>query len=439
MIIERVNDFLKRNSKRICIILVGMIVFVNCFSFGTIFAGENNKLNSGITFTYNTKKYEASKKEIQEYEKYGIKDKELNVNYFIDLYGKETDNIHDMMDNFDFVEKVSQLLLNYQEMKELSLSQNIYLFIHYISSDGKDVYVDIMPNGCTNLIVYDEKTDIAYLNDMKTAYIETHYREGYHFDMNDQLVDEIYSLIETGNIEEVKKIQGIVVTTNDCGENVIEPDYDYLMSTLTGYSGVPTVYAPANDAQLLSELRGKFPEYTNKVKTNQQLMCPPLNSSVAVKVTETRNTYSKVNVNWVNFAVGTALSTVASSLNITSGGVQKILDALNIAYSITQGLLESARLSKAATYSYRSTKRGCVYDKTVYNKYVLIVRYAGTDGRFQGGYLNTGEFNWVHQPSSVYSRSDSTVLNTALTNYNNDLIANNNLTTYLPEYSQWSD
>ena len=70
-----------------------MIVFVNCFSFGTIFAGENNKLNSGITFTYNTKKYEASKKEIQEYEKYGIKDKELNVNYFIDLYGKETDNI----------------------------------------------------------------------------------------------------------------------------------------------------------------------------------------------------------------------------------------------------------------------------------------------------------------------------------------------------------
>ena len=77
MIIERVNDFLKRNSKRICIILVGMIVFVNCFSFGTIFAGENNKLNSGITFTYNTKKYEASKKEIQEYEKYGIKDGSL--------------------------------------------------------------------------------------------------------------------------------------------------------------------------------------------------------------------------------------------------------------------------------------------------------------------------------------------------------------------------
>lgn len=40
---------------------------------------------------------------------------------------------------------------------------------------------------------------------MKTAYIETHYREGYHFDMRDQLVDEIYLLIETGNIEEVKK------------------------------------------------------------------------------------------------------------------------------------------------------------------------------------------------------------------------------------------
>ena len=86
------------------------------------------------------------------------------------------------------------------------------------------------------LEVFAKKTDIAYLNDMKTAYIETHYREGYHFDMKDQLVDERNSLIETGNIEEVKKLQGIVVTTNDCGETVIEPDYDYLMSTLTNYS-----------------------------------------------------------------------------------------------------------------------------------------------------------------------------------------------------------
>ncbi|MGN1398596.1 MAG: hypothetical protein ACI4WG_01140 [Erysipelotrichaceae bacterium] len=439
MIINTNNNFLKRYSKRICIVLVGMIVFVNCFSLITVFAGESSKLNSGITFTYNTKKYEASKKEIQEYEKYGIKNKELNVNYFIDLYGEEIDDIHDMMDNPDFVEKVSKLLLNYQEMKELSLSQKIYLFIHYISSDGKDVYVDIMSNGCTNIIVYDEKTDVAYLNNMKTAYIETHYREGYHFEMSDQLVDEIYSLIENGNIEEAKKMQGIAVTTNDRGETMIEPDYDYLMTTLTGYGSVPIAYVPANDTQLLSELRGKFPEYTNKVKTNQQLMCSPLNSSVAVKVTETRNTYTKVSVNWVDFAIGTALSVVASSLNITSSGVQKILDALNIAYSVAQGLLESARLSKAATYSYRATKRGCVYDKTVYNKYVLIVRYAGTDGRFQGGFLNTGEFNWVDQPSSVYSRSDSSVLNTALTNYSNDLIANNNLTTYLPEYSQWSD
>ena len=49
------------------------------------------------------------------------------------------------------------------------------------------------------LEVFAKKTDIAYLNDMKTAYIETHYREGYHFDMKDQLVDEIYSLIFSCN------------------------------------------------------------------------------------------------------------------------------------------------------------------------------------------------------------------------------------------------
>lgn len=34
---------------------------------------------------------------------------------------------------------------------------------------------------------------------------------------------------------------------------------------------------------------------------------------------------------------------------------------------------------------------------------------------------------------------DYDYLMSTLTNYSNDLIANNNLTTYLPEYSQWRD
>lgn len=126
-------------------------------------------------------------------------------------------------------------------------------------------------------------------------------------------------------------------------------------------------------------------------------------------------------------------------LGISSSGTISILDALGIGIDIYNQIEDAVSLCNSAEYNYHGTRRGCVYDTTVYNQYVLILRYAG-EGKFSGGYSNTGDFVWTHSiVSTAYSYPYPTISNNSLTNYNNDLLANNNLCTYYPEYYLWSD
>ncbi len=420
-------------KKKLCLMLAIFTIFLSCFSIRLVFA-DNTKIDSGIIFTFNSRTKELDDSQKKEFLAYGFVDEfdELEaVNAVIEATGGE-ETAYDCP-------QFEKLLKKFLKIREIYYCDDDNVYIQYYTDDGREVCLWYGQDGFKQKLVYDIDEDWLYIEEKDTAYITTHFREGYHFEISDTLLEKIYELLDEGKIDEVKLIKGINVITDDDGNVVIEPDFDILLESLNNSSTVSSSSVPQSDAQLLSHLKSKFPMYTNKVKSNTQLTCTALNRSVAVKVTETRNTYTKVSANWVNFVTSTALTVIGDALDVSVSAVKIILDVLEVGYSAANTLQESVRLSSSANYSYKATKRGCVNDPTVVHGYVLVIRYADTQGRFRGGYLNTGEFNWVHQPSSVYSYSDTTVRNTALTNYNNDLLLNNNLCTYRSEYAQWSD
>ncbi len=420
-------------KKKLCLMLAICTVVLSCFSTRLIFA-DNTEIDSGIIFTFNSRTKELSQSRKEEFSAYGLTDDidELDVvNAVIEATGGE-ETAYDCP-------QFEKLLKKFLKIREIYYSDDDNVYIQYYTDDGKEVTLWYGKDGIKQKLVYDINEDWIYIEEKDTAYITTHFREGYHFEISDELLDKIYKLLDEGKLDEIKLIKGINVITDDDGSVVIEPDFDVLLESLNNQLTISSSSVPQSDTQLLSHLKSKFPMYTNKVKSNTQLTCSALNRSVAVKVTETRNTYTKVSANWVNFVVSTALTVIGNALDVNVAAVKIILDVLGVGYSAADTLQESVRLSSSANYSYKATKRGCVNDPTVVHGYVLVIRYANTQGRFSGGYLNTGEFNWVHQPSSVYSYSDTSVRNTALTNYNNDLVLNNNLCTYKSEYAQWSD
>ncbi len=425
-------------KKRICLLLTTFIVILSCFSTKILLADENG-IEDGIIFTYNSKTIHQTASQMEKYDKYGMNVDVSNQYNVVELIKNETSAVNDVSEITKKDSAIEKMLKNCKEMTAITYLDDNNVVIEYYADDGKEVCLWYGTDGLKQKLVYDSNNDSIYIEENSSAYVITHFREGYHFEISDTLLNKIYNLIDEGKLDEVRLIKGLRVITDSDGNIVIEPDYDMLMSNLIETMSLSSSSIPQNDTQLLNHLKSKFPMYTNRVKTNQQLMCSALNSSVAVKVTETRNAYAKVSADWRSFVAGTALTVIGYALDINIAGVQIILDALGVAYSASQTISETVRLSSSANYSYNATKRGCVYDKTVFNGYVLVVRHANKLGRFCGGYLNTGEFNWVHQSSSVYSISDSSVLNNALTNYNNDLLTNNNLCTYRPEYEQWSD
>ena len=178
--------------------------------------------------------------------------------------------------------------------------------------------------------------------------------------------------------------------------------------------------------------------YTNRIMNYYYPYCAPLSQNITVKVSETRNDYIRKYATWNQFSVGTFIDVIASFLGKPSSVAEIVLNSIGVALDIYDCITNIANLCNGAEYWYKGTRRGSVYDFTVVHGYALVIRYVGT-GKFEGGYLNTGEFNWVEQKSSAYNHPYSSIGSTAGTNYSNDLAANNNLCTYSAEYALYPD
>lgn len=425
-------------------IIVKLLVFTIVFGFVfnvTVKAEDEKIYDEGIIYkpSRNTIEY-VEKYDLNGFEDYDIQ-LDCKVNNLEDFLKSlcTVINYHEYSNGYVLTEYTSEKIGSYYPMlKEIiEITKGNYVFnIRYVAVDGKEVSLSYNNNELIEKFVYDESSDTAYHYYDGKYSIEYHFREPYSITMSDGLSEKINKLLEEGKYDEIEKIKGLVLYRFEDGNVAIDFDTNLIVN---GNSSEKSATSPTNDTELLDNLKRNFPEYINKVKTNQQLMCTSLNSSVAVKVTETRTGYKKAKVNWLPFLINTTIEAIMDKTGFSRNKVVNILAILGIVITVSDKISEAVNLNGSAIYSYHATKRGCVYDKTVRNGYVLIVRHLDDSKCFRGQYKENGQFYWAQDYSSVLSMSDSSVLNEALTNYNNDLLMNNLLCTYYPEYAQWSD
>lgn len=186
------------------------------------------------------------------------------------------------------------------------------------------------------------------------------------------------------------------------------------------------------EAQLLADLKNDFPMYTDTVKYYTTKYCTYLAQNVSVRITECRNAYTRLSANYQSFAVGTALSIIATFIGAPVSVIESILTVLGITYNMYDMLTQSAKLYNAASYRYYGERCGRVFDSTRYNTYVQTIHRTGY-GEFHGGYNSSGVFTWIHySQSAAYNYAYSDLSTTAMRNYNNDLTIYGVCTSYEP-------
>ena len=432
-------------KKGIIFVLVQCFIVMSIFPALDVKADNSERYDKGIIYHASRHKIEYLDEDnfidISKYQAQVDANIDNLENYLISLCS--TKKMYEYSDGSTLIEYECETISEYYPMLEniIEITKTDYSFgVRYTTIDNKEVTIEYKDNDVIEMIIYDPKEDTAYHYCDCEYMIEYHFTDMSYISMSEELSEYVSTLMEEKKYDEIEKIKGLILYYYDDGEVAV----DFDMELITGEDNASLYYAsssstPTSDSGLLTNLRSSFPEYTNNVKTIKQLTCSAINSSVAVKVTQTRNSYTKKRTSWSRFLAGVTLSTIAASMGFTKNKVKNIIIALNLIITIDEKISSAVSLNGSAIYTFHATKRGCVYDKTVRNGYVLVIRYVDNNKTFTGQYNDSGNFYWTQDYCSVLSTNDNTVANTALTNYTNDLAMNNNLCTYMSEYAQWSD
>lgn len=318
---------------------------------------------------------------------------------------------------------LSSYLYNCQRIKNIELI-DCYLYIFYRTTDGLDVAICYNDQGLYEHSIYTEANDTAFINSGGNTYLYQNYRAGVSYEMTDEFENEIDELIRTENWGELENLNEINVSIDDYGFVSIEPN----LSSNSRASDF------TNESDLLSHLKSRFAPYDGTLKATFSRYSYQLNSNISIRVTETRNTYTKKTASWQTFAIGTGLTAIATFLGLsTIDPVIAILTALSVGISAAQTILDAVKLYNSAVYKYNGYRTGYAYDTTLHNAYVNVVEYSGK-GEFTGGYTADGVFDWVHSTiSSAYSHEYSDIADTVRYYYDSELITNGICITYTPD------
>lgn len=328
------------------------------------------------------------------------------------------------------VDFVSQYLYKCKSDVDVSKIDEV-LYISYNTIDNKYVVMCYTTSGLRELCVYENDTDTAIYISENSNLKYNNFRYGQSISLSDELIEEIFMLIEVGEIEKLQRTSGIQVIEDSDGNIAIEPDLNYF-SWNSGETIQTMAQAPTTDTALLNDLKTDFPMYTHKVLSSLSKYCSYLNAYRTVWATESRENYVKKSADWGTWAVGTAIALIAGALGVTGPVAATILTAAGIAISTGQTILQQATLARSAKYRFSADRYGVVYDTTVYDDPVCTLWY-GDSGEFAGGYDSSGNFTWIVSESpSVYDGDTSEIMTSAMDAYNSCLIMYSSNTMYPP-------
>lgn len=387
----------------------------------------------------NTTQSNATEKQIQDHQQYAIDFSMFPVSTICSLQQAILSHCTYVdeytVDSTSITEYSSKTLCNYlphcKELLEISLI-NSTLYINYCTADNKNVILAYTQNALHELAVYDPATDTAYHQIKDDAVVFSNYRSGEYVTLSNELVEEIYTLISDNEIDSLCEIDGLAVEVCDDGSIFVSAE-DMSLSNASSASAKSSTVGFTSNEEMLAHLKTSFPQYTNRTLTTDYLYCSALNTSVRIKVSETRNGYVKKTASYKSFAVGTTITAISLYLGIPNPAVIKVLSALSIALSLNDTLAEACKLYRSAVYTYYGERAGFAYDQTIHGTYVRVVTYADR-GEFTGGYASNEVFTWVvSDPSTAYDRPTDAIASTTIDYYNGAIVRDGACLLYQPD------
>ncbi len=157
------------------------------------------------------------------------------------------------------------------------------LYVGYTTTSNKEVTLCYDTQGFDHVVIYDPVQDRATLvqGDNITRY--EHFREGCHFEMSEELLDEINICLQEEDYDRLLSDGNLQVTIDEGGAIWIEPSQVALQAS----SSV------SDDARNLQQLEADFPQYTNEAKLTTTMYSNELKKNFTVTVKESRDSYTK--------------------------------------------------------------------------------------------------------------------------------------------------
>jgi|GEM_PF-7034848 len=308
---------------------------------------------------------------------------------------------------------VSKLLYYCDNVEEVSLIDN-FLYISYNTTDNKYVVMCYCASGLLDLCVYENESDTAICITRSGSLKYENVRHGQSISLSDELIDNIYSLIESGDIDVLQNTEGLQVIFDSDGNIAVEPDIAYFQEQVGG-TVATRAQAPTTDAALLANLKADFPMYSAKVMSSSSKYCSYLSAYRSTYAAQDRTNYVKKSADWGSWAIGTAITVISIALGPPATVTIAILTAAGIGISTGQTILQAATLAKSAKYKFSLFVYEVVYDSTSYSKTVYPT-YTSSTGEFTGGYNSSGDFTWViSDAGGTYNYS--AIMDNAMANY----------------------
>lgn len=319
-------------------------------------------------------------------------------------------------------------LFNCKEITDISILNDL-LYIYYNTINDEMVILCYDDQGLREKTIYDASTDALFNETASEATITSAFREGYTYELSDELLNEIYVLLENGDFESLNNIDGLNVNVDEDGLITVEPQ-----SEIFNDSNISTYNVGfKSESAMLSHLKSKFPLINNTVRLTRTEYAPAIGINVSTKVLEDRNEYVKKKASFGKFAAETSITVISAFLGLgTATTIIKILTRLGIGISAANYITSAVTLYKSAVYTFTGCRWGRVYDSVTHKKELTIVEYRST-GEFTGGYDANDEFTWViSTQASALERTPLSIAQKAHNNYVADILDDGVCSLYLP-------
>lgn len=285
----------------------------------------------------------------------------------------------------------------FPECKDLKniVQMGSLLYVEYVSKDNAEVIAAYSENGFDHMVIYNE--------DIDTAVFISEYENVKYENFRNNIVF----------VEEPAETERINFETDD---------FDNAMASPRDISDRVSNFE--SEEELLGDLMDHFPTIEDTITYTR--VSSELSTSVPVKVRTFRGNYEIIDFNYREFIVGKMISVVAAYLGVAGDVAQFVVEVLGGLVSDAGELLTEVVLYNRVDVDYTYSKIGLVYDSTMYDDYVYVVRHTG-HGEYSGGYDSEGEWRWIGANSSSVENDNITnadVADEAIDDYDWDLALN---------------